>query len=178
MKRTLLSVCLIGAVLFSASAQKENKDSVALAKFEKALFDIGAKDFVIIVDSYKVSDTTEEEGGPEEGGSFETNTDNANFISYEKEFMFFQGQIVADNAYTNKLTVSDYSQVTDKKGNVRISMQVTGFYIRAKVEISLKKKAGNYADVIITPTKGSTKRFSGYVVPTAKSEYFKRSSVI
>jgi hypothetical protein len=74
--------------------------------------------------------------------------------------------------------VSDYSQVTDKKGNVRISMQVTGFYIRAKIEISLKKKAGNYADVIITPTKGSTKRFSGYVVPTAKSEYFKRSSVI
>jgi hypothetical protein len=113
-----------------------------------------------------------------EDGSFETNTENANFLSYEKEFMFLQGLILADNVHTNKLTVSDYSQETDKKGNVRISMQVTGFYIRAKVEISLKKKAGNYADVIITPTKGSTKRFSGYVVPTAKSEYFKRSIVI
>jgi hypothetical protein len=170
-------------VLFSASAQKENKDSVAQVKFEKALIDIEAKDFVIIVDSYMVSGTAgeeggSEEGGSEEGGSFETNTDNAVFLSYEKEFVFLQGLIVAENAHTNKLTVSDYSQVTDKKGNVRISMQVTGFYIRAKVEISLKKKAGNYADVIISPTKGSTKRFSGYIVPTAKSEYFKRSSVI
>jgi hypothetical protein len=52
------------------------------------------------------------------------------------------------------------------------------FDVRAKVEISLKKKAGNYADIIITPTKGSTKRFSGYVIPTAKSDYFKRSSII
>jgi hypothetical protein len=113
-----------------------------------------------------------------EDGSFETNTDNSQFISYEKEFMFLQGMILADNVHTNKLTVSDYSQETDKKGNVSISMQVTGFYIRAKVEISLKKKAGNYADVIITPTKGSNKRFSGYVVSTARSDYFKRSSVI
>jgi hypothetical protein len=153
--------------LFSASAQKADKDSIALIQFERAIADIEAKDFVIIVESYAKED-----------GSFETNTDNSQFISYEKEFMFLQGLILADNAQTNKLTVSDYSQETDKKGNVRISMQVTGFYIRAKVEISLKKKAGNYADVIITPTKGSTKRFSGYVVPTARSEYFKRSSVI
>ena len=86
--------------------------------------------------------------------------------------------ILADNVHTNKLTVSDYSHETDKKDNVSISTQVTGFYIRAKVEITLKKKAGNYADVIITPTKGSNKRFSGYIVPTARSECFKRSSVI
>jgi hypothetical protein len=167
MKRILLSVCFISLALFSASAQKADKDSIALIQFERAIADIEAKDFVITVESYAKED-----------GSFETNTDNSQFISYEKEFMFLQGLILADNAQTNKLTVSDYSQETDKKGNVRISMQVTGFYIRAKVEISLKKKAGNYADVIITPTKGSTKRFSGYVVPTARSEYFKRSSVI
>jgi len=167
MKRVLMSVCFISLALFSAVAQKADKDSIALIKFEKALADIEAKDFVIIVESYAKED-----------GSFETNTDNSQFISYEKEFMFLQGLILAENVHTNKLTVSDYSLETDKKGNVRISMQVTGFYIRAKVEISLKKKAGNYADVIITPTKGSTKRFSGYVIPTDKSEYFKRSSVI
>jgi hypothetical protein len=167
MKRILLSVLFISLALFSASAQKADKDSIAQVKFERAIADIEAKDFVIIVDSYAKED-----------GSFETNTDNAQFISYEKEFMFLQGMILADNAQTNKLTVSDYIMETDKKGNVRISMQVSGFYIRAKVEISLKKKAGNYADVIITPTKGSNKRFSGYVVPTARSEYFKRSSVI
>jgi hypothetical protein len=153
--------------LFSASAQKADKDSIALIQFERAIADIEAKDFVITVESYAKED-----------GSFETNTDNSQFISYEKEFMFLQGMIPADNVHTNKLTVSDYIQETDKKGNVRISMQATGFYIRAKVEISLKKKTGNYADVIITPTKGNTKRFSGYVVPTARSEYFKRSSVI
>jgi hypothetical protein len=167
MKRVLLSVCFISLALISASAQKADKDSIALIKFEKALADIEAKDFVIIVESYAKED-----------GSFETNNDNSQFISYEKEFIFLQGMILADNAQANKLTVSDYNLETDKKGNVRISMQVTGFYIRAKVEISLKKKTGNYADVIMTPTKGSTRRFSGYVIPTSKSDYFKRSSVI
>jgi len=167
MKRILLSVFIISLAMFTASAQKADKDSIAAAKFERAIADIEAKDFVIIVDSYTKED-----------GSFETNADNSQFISYEKEFMFLQGMILAENAHNNKLTVSDYSQETDKKGNVRISMQVAGFYIRAKVEITLKKKAGNYADVIITPTKGTNKRFSGYVVPTAKSEYFKRSNVI
>jgi hypothetical protein len=167
MKRILLSVFIISLAMFTASAQKADKDSIAAAKFERAIADIEAKDFVIIVDSYTKED-----------GSYETNADNSQFISYEKEFMFLQGMILAENAHNNKLTVSDYSQETDKKGNVRISMQVAGFYIRAKVEITLKKKAGNYADVIITPTKGTNKRFSGYVVPTAKSEYFKRSNVI
>ena len=45
MKRILLSVCFISLVLFSASAQKVNKDSLALIKFEQALVDIEAKDF-------------------------------------------------------------------------------------------------------------------------------------
>ena len=63
MKRVLLSVCLISLALFYASAQKADKDSIALIKFEKALADIEAKDFVIIVDSYKVSDTINAEDG-------------------------------------------------------------------------------------------------------------------
>jgi hypothetical protein len=74
--------------------------------------------------------------------------------------------------------VSDYSQVADKKGNIKISMQVRGFFITAKVEITLKKQAGSYADVIITPTKGDVKRFSGDVVPRSESKYFKRSGEI
>jgi hypothetical protein len=168
MKRILLSFCLISAALFSSFAQnkKAERDSIALAKFNKSVAAIEAKDFVIIVDSYKL-----------DSSAFETNTDNANFLSYEKEFVFLQGQIIAGNSYTNKLTVSDYSQVADKKGNIKINMQVRGFFISAKVEISLKK-GGNYADVIITPTKGSTKRFSGEVVPRGESKYFKRSGDI
>jgi hypothetical protein len=150
-----------------AQNKKADRDSLALIKFEKAVAAVEAKDFVIIVDSYETAN-----------GIFETNTDNANFLSYEKEFVFLQGQIIAGNSNTNKLTVSDYSQVADKKGNIKISMQVRGFFITAKVEITLKKTAGAYADVILTPTKGDVKRFSGDVVPRGESKYFKRSGEI
>jgi hypothetical protein len=170
MKRILLSIFIISAVLFSSYAQgnkKAEKDSLALVKFEQALATLETKDWVIIVDSYET-----------EGGIFETNTDAANFLSYEKDYVFMQGQILAGNTHTNKLEVSNYDQSADKKGNVRISMQVRGFFITAKVDISLTKKGGDYADVIITPTKGSMKRFSGYVVPRSQSKYFKRTGEI
>lgn len=165
MKRFLLSLVFIGAAFLSSNGQnkKAEKDSLAVVKFEKALAAVEAKDFVIIVEYYKT-----------EAGSFENNTDAANFLSYEKEFIYLQGQIVAENGYRNKLTVSDYSQTADKKGNIQISMQARSLLITAKIEILLKK-GGNYADVIITPTKGSVKRFSGEVVPTAESKYFKRA---
>jgi len=165
MKRIFLSLVLIATAFLSSYAQdkKAEKDSIALVKFQKALSAIEAKDFVIIVEYYKT-----------EAGSFENNTDAANFLSYEKEFIYLQGQIVAENGYRNKLTVSDYSQTADKKGNIQISMQARSLLITAKIEILLKK-GGNYADVIITPTKGSVKRFSGEVVSTAESKYFKRA---
>ncbi len=168
MKKILLSFCFISAALFSAFAQNKKavRDSVALVRFEKAVGAVEEKDFVIIVDSYKT-----------EAGSFETNTDAANFISYEKEFVFLQGQIVAGNGNNNKLTVSDYSQVADKKGNIEISMQVRGFFITAKIVIFLKK-GSNYADVIITPIKGNVKFFSGEIVPRRESKYFKRAGEI
>jgi len=169
MKRILLSVCFISAALLASFGQntKVDKDAAALVKFEKAIAALEAKDFVIIVDSYETG-----------AGNYETNIDNANFLSYEKEFVFLQGQIVAGNGNINKETVSDYSQIADKKGNIKISMQARGFFINAKIEISLKKTGGNYADVIITPTKGSIKRFSGEVVPRSESKYFKRSGEI
>lgn len=127
MKRTILSLCLVTIALLATYGQnkKAERDSIALTKFEKALADIDAKDFAIIVDTY--------------GNSYETNTDIANFLSYEKDFMLLQGQIIAKNSYTNKLEVIDSNQATDKKGNVKVSMQVRGFYITAKIEISLKK---------------------------------------
>jgi hypothetical protein len=165
MKRIILSVVLIGAAFLSTFSQnkKAEKDSLAVVKFEKALAAVEAKDFVIIVEYYKT-----------EAGSLENNTDAANFLSYEKEFIYLQGQIVAENSYRNKLTVNDYSKSADKKGNVLITLQARSLLITAKIEIFLKK-GGNYADVIITPTKGSVKRFSGEVVPTAESKYFKRA---
>lgn len=168
MKKILLLFCLISVASFSSLAQnkKAEKDSLAMVQFTKALDAIKAKDFVIIVDAYQTSD-----------GIYENNTDEAVFLSYEKEYVFLQGQIIAGNSYTNKLTMSDYKQVTDKKGNINIDMQVKGFYINAKVEIFLRKGSNN-ADVILTPTSGSTKRFSGKVVPGGESKYFKRAGVV
>jgi hypothetical protein len=165
MKKIFLFVGLICITLTVSFAQnkKADKDSIAVVKFEKALASVEAKDFVIIVEYYKT-----------EAGSLENNTDAANFLSYEKEFVYLQGQIVSENGYRNKLTVSDYSNSEDQKRNVQITMQARSLLITAKIEIK-QKKGGNYADVIITPTKGSVKRFSGEVVPTAESKYFKRA---
>lgn len=168
MKRIFLFIGIISITLSVSFAQnkKAEKEAAAKAQSEKAFAAIEAKDFVIIVDTYEASDRT-----------IQTNTDVANFLSYEKDFVFLQGSIVAGNTYTNKLDISDYKQVADKKGNTRIEMQVKGSFITAKIEIFMKK-GGNYADVIITPTKGDTKRFSGEIVPRSESKYFKRPNVV
>jgi len=164
MKKVLLAICFISAVLFTANAQdkKAEREAAALAAFEKALATVESKDFVIIVGTYQTD------------GVFSDNTDNANFLAFENDHIILQGAIIADNNNTNKLAVSDYNQTTDKKGNVRISFQAKGLLINARVEISLKKNAGDVADVIITPTKGEVKRFNGEVVPKAQSKYFRR----
>lgn len=168
MKKLFLTLCFLGAALMPTIAQdkKAEKEAAALAAFEQAVATIATKDFVIIVGTYQVD------------GVFETNNDNATFLAYEKEYIILQGSIVAGNVNTNKLMVSDYSQVADKKGNIKISMQAKGNLINAKIEIALKKTAGNMADVIITPTKGDVKRFSGEVVPRAASKYFRRPGEI
>jgi effector-binding domain-containing protein len=157
----LLGFLCITATVSFAQNKKADKEAAAKAQFEKAVAAIEAKDFVIIVDTYEASDKT-----------VETNTEVTSFISYEKEFVFLQG-IPAGNSYTNKVTVLDYNKVVDKKGNIKIVMQCKGSFISAKIEISMKN-GGNYATVIISPTKGDAKRFSGEIIPRAESKYFKR----
>jgi hypothetical protein len=164
MKKIVLFIGVLTLIGLATSAQnkKEEQEKAAQAAFEKAMAAIEVKDFVIIVDAYEAG-----------SGTIETNTDVANFLSYEKEFVFLQGSMVAGNNFTNKVTVSGYTQVTDKKGNIKIGMQVKGSFVTAKIDIFLKK-GGNYADVIITPTKGDAKRFSGEIIPTGESKYFRR----
>ncbi len=168
MKRLILFAALSGILTAASFAQNKKADKEAAAKvqYDKAIAAIEAKDFVIIVDSYEAG-----------SGNTETNTDVANFLSYEKEFVFLQGAIVAGNGYTNKVDVSDYKMSADKKGNTRIEMQVKGSYVSAKIEISMKK-GSNYADVIISQSKGGAKRFSGEIIPRAESKYFKRPGVV
>ena len=145
MKRIFFLVGLVCITLSVSFAQnkKAEKEAAAKAQFEKAVAAIETKDFVIIVDSYE-----------SDNGIIETNTDVANFISFESDFVFMQGPIVAGNGYTNKLSVSDFKQVVDKKGTVKIEMQCKGSFVTAKVEISMKS-GGNYANVIITPLSGN-----------------------
>jgi len=168
MKKIFVFVGIIALTLSVSFAQnkKADKEAAAKALADKAVVAIEAKDFVIIVDSYEGSDR-----------NTATNTDVANFLSVEKEFVFLQGMIVAGNSYTNKLDISNFTNVADKKGNTKIEMQVKGTYITAKIEIYMKK-GGNYADVIISPSKGDAKRFSGEVVPRGESKYFKRPGVV
>jgi hypothetical protein len=165
MKRVLISLFLATSLCITASAQnkKAERDSLAQVKFEKSLDAINNKDFVIIVDTY--------------GSQLTPLSDNSVFLSYEKDYVFLQGQVVAGNEHTNRLTVSEYSQTTDKKGNVRSGMQVRGNLINAKIDISLRKGSGT-ADVIITPTRGESRRFTGEVVPRSESKYFKRTGII
>jgi len=161
----ILLIFLVGlCTTFGISGQnkKAEKEAAGLILFEKAAAAIEAKDFVIIVDTYESS-----------GGTFETNTDVAIFFSHESDFAFMQGWIVAGNNYTNKVNVTDYSKETDKKGNIKVAMQVKGAFVTAKVEVFLKK-GGNYADVIIYPAKGDSRRFSGEVTLRGESKYFKR----
>jgi len=168
MRKLFLFVGIIGILSTVSFAQnkKADKEAAAIPQFEKALAAIDAKDFVIVVDAYESSDRT-----------IQTNTDVINFLSFEKEFVYLQDSIVSGNGYTNRVTVSDYKQVTDKKGNIRMEMQVKGSFLTARIEIFLKK-GGNYADVIVNPTKGNAKRFSGEIVPRAESKYIKRPGVV
>jgi hypothetical protein len=141
-----------------AKAKKEAEIAAKQAKFEKAVAAINAKDFVIFVDMI--------------GTTQKINRDLTNFLSYETDFVFMQGNIVGNQA-THKLKVSNFIQTTDKKGNINISMNVRGFYIDQKVEIFLKK-GDNWAEVII----GSFTRFAGELLPREESGYFKRPNEV
>lgn len=168
MKRLLVLALLITAVVTAGFAQnaKANKEAAAQAQFEKAKASIEAKDFVIIPDSYESSN-----------GTLENNSDDSNFFSYEGEFVFLQGAIICGNSYTNKATVTTINQKLDKKGNFILEMQISGSQIQAKVEIMMMK-GGNYAEVIVTPTKGIVRRFSGEVTLKSESKYYKRPNVV
>jgi hypothetical protein len=169
MKKYILAICFLSAALMPSFGQdkKAEREAAALAAFEKALATIETRNYVVIVGTYQTEDAI-----------FVDNTDNANFMQFENDHILLQGAIITDNSYTNNLAVSDYDQVTDKKGNIRISYQAMGKLINAKVVMTLKKASGNMVEVIITPTKGSVKRFTGELVPTAQSKHFRRTGEI
>lgn len=80
MKRlfALISVLCITFSL-SLAQSKAEKEAAAKAIFDKTVALVDAKDFVIVPDSYDSST-----------GSVETNTDDANFISFEKRLSIYK----------------------------------------------------------------------------------------
>ncbi|HCT93276.1 MAG: hypothetical protein A2X19_04100 [Bacteroidetes bacterium GWE2_39_28] len=168
MKKVLLAalILIFPFAFISAQSKKAEKEAEGIAKFEKAKAAIEAKEFVVVPDSYEKSD-----------GSPETNTDEANFLSFEDGSIFLQGMIICGNSYTNKTAVNSFDQKLDKKGNLSITMQVSGSAITARIEIQMRK-GGNYADIIVTPTKGVARKFSGEIVPKSEAKYYKRPNVV
>ncbi len=168
MKKILLSVLFTALICGAGVAQnsKADKEAAAAATFAKASAAIEAKDFVIVPDQYESST-----------GTVESSNDDFAFIAYEGEFLYLQGMIVCSNSYTNRTTVTEFKKELDKKGNLKVVIQTKGSAITAKIEISMKKN-GNYADVIVTPTKGETRRFSGEVTLRSESKYRKRSNEV
>ena len=168
MKKLFILSSFLLLISFGSFSQNKKADKEAAAKqqFEKALVALEMKEYVVIVDTYEAG-----------SGTIETNTDLFNFFAYEKEHVILQGNMVVGSTNPNKMLVSDYTQDTDKKGNITIDMQLKGTLVTAKAEIFMKK-GSNYADFVITTTKGKTYRFSGEVIPRAESKYFKRPGEI
>jgi len=94
------------------------------------------------------------------------------FLSYKEDTLIVQGIIPGRDMQT--LKVSEYNQVTDKKGNVKITMHVFGFFISGKIDISLKKADGNVAYIIVTRyNKQGSRRFWGRVLPRSEASFYK-----
>ena len=74
-------------------------------------------------------------------------------------------------------SISGYEVTTDRKGNVRISMNVTGAVINATVDITLYP-GSDQAYVVVSPNFNSrTIRIEGTIVPYAHSRVIKGMSI-
>lgn len=165
MKRILFIAvfALCALPLLGQKMTKEEKAAAAQARYEAALESINAKTFVIIPSEYLTAD-----------GEAVSNIDNSVFLSSEGEQVFGQGACVTDNKYDNIAEATTYEVNVDKKGDVKLTMVVAGRMWRGTYKISMRK-GDNVADVIFNPANGTTRRFTGPVVPLVGSDYNKRT---
>lgn len=160
----ILLAMLMVVPSFAQKMSKAEKAAAAKLAYDAALESFNNKTWVIVPDSYALSN-----------GDFENNIDNGNFLSCENGDCFSQGAIVCDNGYTNVSTPSEYVVDVDKKGNVTVRVVVNGNYWKGTYKITMRN-GGNKADVIFNPANGTTRRFSGPVVPLAGANYNKRAN--
>ena len=165
MKRIVSIIVLLSVVSFSAFSQnKKEREALEKAKYDEAIIAIEAKNFVIIPDSY------------ESGGEMVSISDVAVFLSCELTDIFLQGRIISGSSENYKMSIKSYEEKVDKRGNIVLNISVTGSKFDSTVQIKIRS-GSNYADVIIT-TKGNVTKFSGELMPKAKSTYMKRSNFI
>ncbi|MBR3485479.1 MAG: DUF4251 domain-containing protein [Bacteroidales bacterium] len=160
----ILMAMMMVAPSFAQKMTKAEKQAAAKLAYEAALESINNKTWVLVPDTYALSN-----------GDFETNIDNGNFLSCENGDCFSQGAIVCDNSYTNVSTPSEYEVTVDKKGNVTLRIVVNGNYWKGTYKITMRN-GNNNADVVFNPNKGTTRRFSGPIVPLAGASYNKRAN--
>ena len=159
---TLCALPLLGQKL-----SKEERAAQAQARYESALAAINAKAWVLVPSEYITAE-----------GETESNDNNSNFISSEGEKLFGCGRIITDNGENNVGEATKYDVNVDKKGNVKLTMIVSGRMWKGTYKISMRK-GDNEADVIFNPGgSGTTRRFRGPIVPLAQASYNKRANPI
>ena len=169
MKRILLlaAFALCALPLLGQKLSKEERAAAGQARYDAALVAINAKTWVLVPSEYTNPD-----------GEMETNDDNSVFLSSEGDNVFGQGRCVTDNTQNNIGEATKYDVNVDKKGNVKITMIVSGRMWRGTYKISMRK-GDNEADVIFNPGgSGTTRRFHGPIVPLAGADYNKRANPI
>lgn len=159
---TLCALPLLGQKL-----SKEEKAAQAQERYDAAMAAINAKAWVLVPSEY----TTPE-------GDVESNDNNNYFLSYEGENVFGCGRFITDNGENNIGEATKYEVNVDKKGNVKITMTVSGRMWKGTYKISMRK-GDNEVDVIFNPGgQGTTRRFHGPIVPLANASYNKRANPI
>lgn len=162
----IAAMFLVALPLFGQKLTKEEKKALEKQAYDDAVEAIQAKKFVLVPSSFQTED-----------GNIESVNDNGIFVSSEGENMFSYGWCVCGNSNNNIGTASSYDVNIDKKGNVKLVIQVSGRFWRGTYTIKMKN-GKNMADVIFNQPNKPTLRFSGPIVPLAGANYFRRSNPI
>ena len=113
-------------------------------------------------------------------GNFAYVSPTTNFVSLEGDYAMVQLSFNTSRSGANGIggitvdgKASNIEVKTDKKGNVRLKMDVSGKAISAVVEIKLQKDS-NKAHAFVYPNfNGENISFSGTLLPSSESSVFK-----
>lgn len=146
-------------------AEQDARDRLA---FEEARKAIEAKEFVLEADQVSFK-----------SGSTAHVSSNTNFVAVQGDKAVVQVAFDIPVSGPNGLggvtvsgSTSDYRQSVDKKGNIRVSMNVIGTGISAQVYINLPN-GGNQASVDISPNFNSRRiTLRGELLPLSEGNIF------